>query len=451
MDGGRDRPKAQAAAAQISAAALDKRLHIRRRAQADAAQDLPRMDATQLSATEQAILDTVALERAQIDLSIAALSAETERRLRALAPTPQDFTSPVLEARLTIKQTEGRISQDWAEAAARRRQARADLHGFKEAHELKRLAIYPESGLLQAGLLLTTALFEAVFSAALFAEDDARGLLGGAVTAIGLSGANVTLGFLAGFLGLRYLQHVRPGIKTLGGLGSALLLALAFYLNFFAANWRDALTGAGDLSSALPAWLEFLSVETPQAVILLMLGGGVWVFAALKGYSGFDDPYPDYGKIDRAEREACAAMAEFRDDARTELEAPINTARTALAARLEKTRAESEAMSKTFDAAAIEIEDLSAQARRLDQAASAAIQTYREENTARRISATPAYFDAGPPLPAPPDDALAQCAQMIANARVLVQDAQDQSAHALATLLEDLDAAQTRLEAAHPE
>ena len=261
MDGGRDRPRAQAAAAHLSAAALDKRLQIRRRARADAAQGLPRADAIHLSETERAVLDAITVERAKLDLEIAALSSETERRLRALAPSRQDFASPVLEARLSLKQIEGRVAEDWAEAAGRRREARADLARFKETNALHRLAAYPDAPLLQAGLLLCAALFESVFSAALFAENDARGLLGGAVTAIGLSGANVALGFLAGFLGLRYLQHVRLPIKALGGAGFAALFGFALFLNFFAANWRDQLEGVSETSSAIRAGLSFSALR----------------------------------------------------------------------------------------------------------------------------------------------------------------------------------------------
>ena len=40
--------------------------------------------------------------------------------------------------------------------------------------------------------------------------------MGGAVIALGLSGANVSLGFLSGFIGLRYLGHVRTPLK-IGG------------------------------------------------------------------------------------------------------------------------------------------------------------------------------------------------------------------------------------------
>ena len=181
-----------------------------------------------------------------------------------------------------------------------------------------------------------------------------------------------------------------------------------------------------------------------------MLGGGVWVFAALKGYSGFDDPYPDHGKMDRAARDASEAMGEFREEARAELEAPINEARAALLARMEKIRAECEAMHKNFDQAAMAFDALSAQTRGLDSAAQSAIQTYRDENASARTGAAPAYFDAPPPLPAAPADALAPAARLIGDARACLQEAQDQSAQAFAALLDELEGAQKRLDAAHP-
>lgn len=50
----------------FSAPALEKRLNLRRRAREDAARNLPRPDAEDLSAAEQSILETVAGERALI-------------------------------------------------------------------------------------------------------------------------------------------------------------------------------------------------------------------------------------------------------------------------------------------------------------------------------------------------------------------------------------------------
>jgi hypothetical protein len=457
MDGGQDRTPNKAArpAAKppqgLSAAALDRKLGLRRRAREDAARNLPRHDAEELSAAELSAIEAVAGERARIDQARNDAKADAERRLRTLAPTPQDFSGPALDARLALKQTAGRLAHDWTEATARATQGRADLHAFKQANELRRAAVYPRSTLMQTGLLFCAAVFEALFSAALFAEDDARGLLGGAITAIGLSGANVTLGYLAGFLGLRYLQHVKLPIKIAGALAFAALTVLALVLNLFAANWRDQLAAlAGrQIDSGSDAsfhlW-SLLQLETPQSIILLMLGAGVWVFAALKGYSGFDDPYPDYGKMHRAARDAADALSDFRADARLELEAPVNAARAALAARMEKMRAEFEAMNKAFDTAAAKMETLDAKARALDQAAADAVHLYRQENTAARTAPAPAYFSVAPPAAGAALDALAGSAAMIDDARARLTDAQTQSARALEELLAELDAATNRLD-----
>jgi hypothetical protein len=289
----------------------------------------------------------------------------------------------------------------------------------------------------------------------LFAEDDARGLLGGAITAIGLSGANVTLGFLAGFLGLRYLQHRQLAIKALGAAAFAFIGGLALMLNLFAADWRDqlaALNGAQlDMGSdaSFHLW-SLLALDSPQAIILLMLGAGVWIFAALKGYSGFDDPYPDYGKMDRSAKAASEALSDFRADARLELEAPINAAKSALSARMEKLRAEFEAMSKAFDLAAVKMETLDAKARNLDEAAAGAVYLYRQENAAARATPAPAYFSTPPPAAGPALDALGGAAAMIDEARALLAEAQAQSARALDELLSELDEASNRHNSSGP-
>lgn len=453
MDGGQTRPNAERAAAKpphsISASALDKKLGIRKHARDDAARNLPRPDAEDLSETERAIVEAVAVERARVDQARHDAKADAERRMRTLAPTPQDFAGPAIDARLALRQVTGRIAQDWDEASARASEAREELEGFKRDNGLRRAAIYPRSTLLQSGLLFCAAVFEALFSAALFAEDDERGLLGGAITAIGLSGANVTLGFIAGFLGLRYLQHERLPMKAMGATAFAFVGALALMLNLFAADWRDQLAALSGRQVEMGSDASFhlwslLSLDSPQAIILLMLGAGVWVFSALKGYSGFDDPYPDFGKMDRAAKAAADSLSHFRADARLELEAPINTATAVLSGRLEKMRHEFEAMNKAFDAAAAKMETLDAQARALDDAAASAVHLYRQENAAHRTSPAPGYFSSAPPAAGPSLDALSTTAAMIDDARARLADAQLQSTRSLEELLGELEAATNR-------
>lgn len=438
--------------ANLTAATLEQRLALRRRAREDAARDFPPADADEISPAERAVVETVAAGRTPLETARQALKADTERTLRGLLPPAPDLAGPTLAARLALRQAAGRLAHEWSEAASAAAQGRTDLAAFKQAHGLRRAAVYPRSGLLQAGLLLCAAVFEALFSAAVFAEDDERGLLGGALTAVGLSGANVTLGFLAGYLGLRYLQHTRWPVKTLGAFGFAAAALLALMLNLFAADWRDRMATLSGRQLDLGADASFhlwslLQLDSPQAIILLMLGGGVWVFAAMKGYSGFDDPYPDYGKMDRAARAASDALSALHHDAREDLEAPIAAARAELDARLGALRGQVSAMNKAFDAAAQRMEALDAEARALDEAAAAAIHLYRRENTTARRAPAPGYFSAAPPAAGPALDALGPSAAMMDEARARLTQAQMRSAEALEALQIELEDTTKRLDA----
>ena len=150
--------------------------------------------------------------------------------------------------------------------------------------------------------------------------------------------------------------------------------------------------------------------------------------------------------MDRAARDAGDALSDFRAEARLELEKPITAARDALSARMEKMRAEYEAMKRAFDAAADKIETLDAQARALDQAAADAIHFYRQENAGARTMPAPAYFGTPPPAAGPALDALTGAAAMIDEAHARLVEAQAQSAQALEGLLADLDQTTTQLD-----
>ena len=111
MDGGPARsPESRLAgkgSASLTAAILERRLQVRKRAREDAARGLPGVDADALSTCEHAILAAVAAERARIDELRDLAGAEAERLMRMLAPGPQDFTGPVQDARLALKQAAG--------------------------------------------------------------------------------------------------------------------------------------------------------------------------------------------------------------------------------------------------------------------------------------------------------------------------------------------------------
>ena len=318
---------AQAALAGLQAQAL-------LRARQDGAAGSPHSAAGEWSATERDVLEILAAQRLRHDAARRAVATQLEGDLQRLAPPSFTAGGNSNDAQLELRLIAGRLGPELSAASRRARRAASELEAFREAHALHRPAIYPQSRLLQAGLLVFAALFEAAFSAALFAETDDRGLLGGAMIALGLSGANVSLGFLAGFLGLRYLGSRTKTARAIGAGGLIGLTGLAVSLNLFAAHWRDMLSTAERSPLDTLNAASWFGLITPQAVILLMLGAGVWMFAALKGYSGFDDPYPDFGKLDRAARELAEDYAALRDDARAKMEAPVGKARDALNTRL---------------------------------------------------------------------------------------------------------------------
>jgi hypothetical protein len=239
--------------------------------------------------------------------------------------------------------------------------------------------------------------------------------------------------------------------KWLGGAAFALFTALALMLNLFAADWRDQLAALGGEQIDLGADASFhfwsiLNLQSPQAIILLMLGAGVWVFAAMKGYSGFDDPYPDYGKMARAAAAADDEAADLRADAREEFEGPIEEAKNALGARLDVMRRALESMSAGFDDAAAQSRALDAEVRALRDAARGAIRLYRQENAQARDGVQPEYFHAPPVDETPPPDELAAAAAVMDGARAQLTQAQTEAARALDELLSAVDEATAKLD-----
>jgi hypothetical protein len=426
--------------------AWEKRLNVRKRARADGAAGVPSADAREWSAAERDIISAVDGARRLIETERSEVAAKLESELRRLAPAAIDLETPIAEARLDLKQIQGRFAPEAGELRAQAGEARRHLAAFRDTHGLHRPAIYPASAIWQAGLLMLAAAFEALFSAALFAETDERGLLGGAVIALGLSGANVSLGFLSGFLGLRYLGHIKVAMKIAGGALFAIGFGLAAALNLFAAAWRNRIAEAEQDVSAMMDSAMLFGLTSPQAVILLMLGGGVWVFAALKGYSGFDDPYPDYGKMDRAARERGEDLADAREEAREAMEQSVEIARAKINDALETARDTLAPMRAAYDRASGTAADLDQRLRRACEAGNALVQLYRRENVAARAGAAPSYFSEAPPFAVQHEDALARCADILLTAQKDVEQAQARAGALLTELTNDLDAAGGALE-----
>lgn len=386
------------------------------------------------------------------DALAAQAAAEAERleaKLLSLKPQPQG-ASLAAAAAVDVRQAALRARGVLTAARDRAAQTREDLAAFRYAHRRASLASYPESPLLAFGLLAAAAVFEAGFSAALFAQDDAHGLLGGAATAVGLSGSNVALGFLGGYLGLRYLQHVRLTPRIVGAACFAVALIGMLVLNGFAAVWRQDTTSAArnevtiaaqeEIAQAFDrcmsrargrddpeaafeaaqrcettqrAGLQALQTESqsltsrfsPQALVLVMLGLGVWTFAALKGFDGVDDRYPEYGRMSRIARDAAEELEALREDAHADMETALGRVQQAQDQAAAERQTALSAMQTAYNSAG-GLASVTGRWGRLETTKHELIALYRSENAAARRTAEPPAFSAPWPRREPPANPL---------------------------------------------
>lgn len=424
--------------------ALERRLNVRRRARRDGQQDIPDSFCQEPPEAEADIAAAVQAEREQLQLDEDSALQGLERELRRVAPVSVNFEAVFLEAEAALRQVESRLGRPFLDLRKAELRVQEQLADFRDANGLQRPPVYPESVTLQAALLAMAATFEAMFSATLFANASEAGLLGGATVALGLSGANVTLGFLAGFLGLRYLQHRRPALKLAGAACVIAAIAAAGSLNAFAAMWRERVEEVRPLDLAERASL--LGLTQPEAVILLMLGLTVWVFAALKGYSGFDDPYPEFGKRDRAARRISEDVEDAREALRDALEEPVAKARAQAESALLAQREAVHAMRAAYERTAERLLALASRSRRLGEAGAALVLLYRSENVAARRTPAPPAFTDPPGFPEPQDGALGRAAEFLSQAEQAHDQAQTMVAHGMGRLSEALHALALRLD-----
>lgn len=369
---------------------------VRRRARIDGQAERPPSDSIGEPGVEREIrtaIDAAIAERATP--AIAALDAARQTLARC-APAAIGL-SITGAAQLALRLEESKLAGPVAAAVAHAQRTRQALAAFQDAHGLTHNPPrFPASVAMAVGLLFVAAMLEAVFSATLFVRDTEGGYVGAASIALGLGGANVLLGVLAGYVGLRYWRARHPALKAMG-LGAFIVFAgLAVALNLFAAHYRESLARAHDTQGPLALLTrgQLFGLVSPEAVVLLMLGVGVWIFSAAKGYSGLDEPYLDYGRLDRLRAKADADLADLQDDAVETLTEPIAQANSAIEADLSAQRARLDAVRAAYDEAGAAVLTWRAARRRLLALRAALMAIYREENTAARATPAPPGFAA---------------------------------------------------------
>ncbi|MEH6743830.1 hypothetical protein [Hyphomonas sp.] len=186
-------------------------------------------------------------------------------------------------------------------------------------------------------ILIFIMILEGGFNALLFKDAQANGLMGGLMIAFGVSSVNVVFGVIAGFFGLRYLNHPALPAKIMGGAVAMVFVLAGIFLNFFVAHFRDAVetglqaaTAAGTLGTfsmfsiapgdvILSMFPNIFGLESFLALGLLFMGLAVFGLAIYEGYDRISDRYPGYGRVWRKERKAYERRQEVRNGVRDDL------------------------------------------------------------------------------------------------------------------------------------
>lgn len=315
----------------------------RKEARRDAADAIPVSEAItqdQWSEREQLIAERAEEVRRGLTTWMSSTAASVRNYIQD--QTPSDIHPDQLREAIKAEEHEYRHYEvdDTEDARSSHSAAIIELQSFRQRHGAQIGERTPDikKNVEQAiAILMFVMLVEGAFNALLFKDAQSSGLLGGLMIAFGVSAVNVLFGVVAGFFGLRYLNHPALPAKIAGGGIAGVCILIGIFLNFFVAHYRDAVESALAAAEAAGRLAEFSMFEIPPgavmremfpnifsldsfvALALLILGLTVFSIAVYEGYDRITDKYPGYGRVWRKERKAYERRQQLREDLRSDL------------------------------------------------------------------------------------------------------------------------------------
>ena len=238
----------------------------------------------------------------------------------------------------TAKGNFGKLVQGWQSGME---DARDRLNGtyhwrkrFREISQLERPAKEFEGWVRVFTLAIILIAIEAGINAYLFSQGNEFGLLGGWLAAVIVSVVNVGCSAMLGYMS-RYVNCRNLMLKLGGFLFISAWLTFAVLINLGVAHFRDGLESGtawrAAAEAAVPALLEKpLQLASIESWLLVGIGLLISTISFRKGWHT-DDPYPGYGRVERALKKARSNyvaelnlaledLANHRDDAIAELQ-----------------------------------------------------------------------------------------------------------------------------------
>lgn len=195
-----------------------------------------------------------------------------------------------------------------------------DLRSFRQRHERDMAARYPEIFLKPWAILIFLFFAETLINGFVF-KDLSGGIFGGIGYAAFFALINILIAMLTAKFGWKYLiykdrnEKVQTILRNLLGFFVTIVgMITGFFWNLGVAHFREVATSnsfetsGGFLDTGAVAWQHFINdpfkLGQLEAYALWVFGIIVFIFVARDFYNGFDDPYPDYGKITRKQKKA---------------------------------------------------------------------------------------------------------------------------------------------------
>ena len=319
------------------------RRHTRAIARKDARDGIPTSEAMtqdQWSEREQEVAEKAEKVRRGLGTWLSATSTKVRNFIQDC--TPGNIYPDQLREAIKAEENEFRHYEiDDADDAREHHDATViELENFRERHGDaigKRTPDIKKNVEQAIAILLFVMILEGCFNALLFKDAQSSGLLGGMMIAFGVSAVNVLFGVVAGFLGLRYLNHPDMPMKVIGGIVASVCVTMGIFVNFFVAHFRDAVEialhdaiAAGSLAGfsmfeIAPSQVigsmfpNIFGLDSLIAVGLLLIGLTVFAIAVYEGYDRISDKYPGYGRVWRKERQAYEKRQQVRNGVRDDL------------------------------------------------------------------------------------------------------------------------------------
>ena len=290
---------------------LESELELHSNAQSDGGFNLPSSDSTTMSATELRIVNEVTeFWRNSVTNNTSYFSGLEKRILNSEALVRADgHEGQSAEIKM---QTGGLVAEIKAVLEPLRESfnfEKESLRTFKLANDLVRPAEIKTQSFKFWLIALAVVMFfaETVGNSTLLINKISGGILGAVSFASIISFINIVLSWLMGRMVLPQLNHKKKNRNNLAKLVLFFYAPIIIYFNFAMGVFRSLseaqeaiFTSTGLQSAALAAAFPFSNIEslTIASIGLIVIGFLFAGIALAEGYN-YEDPYPEYGEINK--------------------------------------------------------------------------------------------------------------------------------------------------------